>query len=107
MSFCASESLPVKLIEVYILRCGGTTTEFAHNDIGALTKMQLTRLIRRHVAAQLYDESGTEASGIAIYTLSDPRDIRAVRYVGQSSAPRRRFLQHLNSARLWLPEEVP
>jgi hypothetical protein len=30
-----------------------------------------------------------------------------VRYVGQTSAPKRRFLQHLNSARLWLPDELP
>ena len=35
------------------------------------------------------------------------RDIRHVRYVGQTSGPRRRFLQHLNAARLWLPDEKP
>jgi hypothetical protein len=45
--------------------------------------------------------------GIAIYSLSDPRDIRDVRYVGQSADPRRRFMQHLNAAKLWLPDERP
>jgi hypothetical protein len=46
-------------------------------------------------------------AGTAIYSLSDPRDIRLIRYIGQTSAPRRRFLQHLNTARLWLPDETP
>jgi hypothetical protein len=72
-----------------------------------LTKAQLARHIRGHVAGQLYDESGTTPQGTAIYSLSDPRDIRQVRYVGQTSAPQRRFLQHLNTARLWLPDETP
>jgi hypothetical protein len=71
------------------------------------TKAQLARRIRDHVRAHLYDESGGTDQGTAIYTLSDPRDIRAVRYVGQTGNPRRRFLQHLNTARLWLPEETP
>ncbi len=44
---------------------------------------------------------------MAIYTLADPRDVRDVRYVGQSRAPSRRYAQHLNAARLWLPDEVP
>jgi hypothetical protein len=60
-----------------------------------------------HVAAQLYDESGTPAEGLAIYALAGPRDLRHVRYVGQTSSPRRRFLQHLNQAQLWLPDELP
>jgi len=59
------------------------------------------------VGAQLYDDSGLSPQGVAIYSLSDPRDIRQVRYVGQSSAPRRRLLQHLNTAMLWLPDEKP
>ena len=42
-----------------------------------------------------------------MYALADPRDLRAIRYVGQTTAPRRRLLQHLNTARLWLPDEVP
>lgn len=68
---------------------------------------QLRRRYRLHAREQLYDESGSEPVGWAIYTLSDPRDLREVRYVGQTSAPRRRFLQHLNHAQLWLPDELP
>jgi hypothetical protein len=72
-----------------------------------LTKPQLARLLRNHVNAELFDESAGDGQGTAIYTLSDPRDIRRVCYVGQTSAPRRRFLQHLNTARLWMPDERP
>jgi hypothetical protein len=67
----------------------------------------LLRQLRSHVAAQLYDESELLLPGVAIYTLSDPRSPREVRYVGQSRSPRRRFLQHLQEARLWLPDELP
>jgi hypothetical protein len=63
--------------------------------------------LRRHIRAELYDDSGDSAHGIAIYTLSDPRSIRDVRYVGQTRSPARRFAQHLNTARLWIPDEVP
>lgn len=62
---------------------------------------------RAHISSHLYDESGLEAGGIAIYSLSDPRDLRAVRYIGQTLNPRRRLLQHWNAARLWLPAERP
>lgn len=72
-----------------------------------LTKSRLAGYVRRHVAAELYDESGAPAEGTAIYSLSDPRDIRCIRYVGQTAHPRRRFSQHLNAARLWLPDERP
>jgi hypothetical protein len=72
-----------------------------------LTKAQLARYIRRHVDVELYDDSGVDPGNVAIYSLSDPRDIRCVRYVGQTAFPTRRFLQHLNTARLWLPEERP
>lgn len=53
------------------------------------------RLVRQRLGAQLYDDSGARAAGVAIYSLSDPRDLRAIRYVGQTAAPRRRLLQHL------------
>jgi hypothetical protein len=72
-----------------------------------ITEARLGRRLRRHVGAHLYDDSGVCPRGIAIYSLSDPRDIRQTRYVGQTSHPRRRFLQHLNTARLWLPDEIP
>ena len=74
---------------------------------GALTRAQLARLIRSHARSELYDESSGSAAGSAIYTLSDPGDLVIVRYVGQTAAPKRRFLQHLNCARLWLPDEMP
>jgi hypothetical protein len=46
--------------------------------------------------------------GTAIYTLSDPRDARGARYVGQTRDPRRRFAQHLRMARLeLLDDETP
>ena len=72
-----------------------------------LTKPQLARHIRSHIAVQLYDESGVPPNGIAIYSLSDPRDLRRVRYVGQTRLPSRRFRQHLDTARLWLPDDRP
>jgi hypothetical protein len=75
--------------------------------IGSLSRIQVGQKVRRHVREQLYDEIGMSAHGIAIYTLSDPRSIRDVRYVGQTSSPARRFLQHLNTAKLWLPDDVP
>ncbi len=71
------------------------------------SKAAIGMRVRRHVRAELYDDSGDSARGIAIYTLSDPRSIREVRYVGQTQSPPRRFAQHLHTARLWLPDEVP
>ena len=53
------------------------------------------------------DESGGVAQGTAIYALADPRDVRTPRYIGQTRAPRRRLLQHIAHARLWLPDERP
>ncbi|HEX3837645.1 MAG TPA: hypothetical protein VHW25_11840 [Steroidobacteraceae bacterium] len=72
-----------------------------------LTKAKLARRLRHHARRELYDDSGLEAAGTAIYSLADPRDLRLTRYIGQTSAPQRRFLQHLSTARLWLPEERP
>ena len=71
------------------------------------TRTDLTRRIRRHVERELFDDSGVAPAGTAIYSLADPRELRVTRYVGQSAAPRRRFLQHLSTARLWLPDERP
>jgi hypothetical protein len=72
-----------------------------------LDRPQTARYIRSHVAAQLYDVSALPPQGTAIYTLADPRELRRVRYVGQSRAPKRRFLQHLNTARVWMPADTP
>ena len=69
---------------------------------------QVRRGLRARIAYQLSDASSPDdAQGIAIYTLSDPRDVRSFRYIGQTANPRRRFLQHLSTARLWLPDERP
>jgi hypothetical protein len=48
-----------------------------------------------------------ERGGTAIYTLADPRDVRSPRYVGQTREPYARFAQHVQTARLWLPDYVP
>ena len=63
--------------------------------------------VRRRLRALRFDESGEEPSGFAIYTLSDPRDVRLVRYVGQTTNPGRRHAQHVAAARLWMPDTVP
>ncbi len=73
----------------------------------SLTKAQLTRHIRGELDSHFYDDSSVAPQGTAIYWLADPRDIRHVRYVGQTRAPQKRFRQHLNTARLWLPDETP
>jgi hypothetical protein len=72
-----------------------------------LSKAQFVRQLRNRLVSHLYDESGVAPEGVAIYSLSDPRDIRDIRYVGQTTAPRRRLLQHIGTARLWLPNERP
>lgn len=61
--------------------------------------------LRRHLGVLICDTSGAERAGVALYTLSDPREVRAVRYVGQSSAPMRRYRQHVRAA--WLAQEGP
>jgi hypothetical protein len=72
-----------------------------------LPKAQLSQLIRKHKHALVQEEPGLAPAGVSIYTLSDPRDVREVRYVGQTRAPLSRFSQHVNAARLWLPDEKP
>ncbi|HEX5046180.1 MAG TPA: GIY-YIG nuclease family protein [Gammaproteobacteria bacterium] len=72
-----------------------------------LTKTDLARRIRAAAASHVVDAPHGDGEGAAIYTLADPRDLAAVRYVGQTRAPRRRFAQHLGSARLWMPDEIP
>ena len=72
-----------------------------------MDQQALNRWIRQRAAQLLIDESGAEACGTAIYLLADPRDVRTARYIGQTRAPRRRLLQHIAQARLWLPDERP
>jgi hypothetical protein len=63
--------------------------------------------LRRRLHRYLYDETGLTPSGTAIYSLADPREVRVSRYVGQTAQPLRRLMQHLSTARLWLPDETP
>ena len=79
----------------------------ATESVRVLTKSELARYVRARIASHLYYTTRDTARAAAIYTLSDPRDVADARYVGQTSAPRRRFLQHLAAARLWLPGETP
>lgn len=72
-----------------------------------LTRAQLQKSIRTRLATQIFDDSASDVYGTAIYSLSDPRDAREIRYVGQTKRPRERLLQHVNTARLWLPDELP
>ena len=72
-----------------------------------LTRTSLARLIAQHATRDLYDDSGMVPTGTAIYSLADPRELRRPRYIGQTGAPRRRFLQHMRMARLWLPDTLP
>lgn len=64
-------------------------------------------LERRVLRLHLYDESGMAPQGVAIYSLADPRAARTSRYVGQTARPLTRLVQHVRTARLELPDEVP
>lgn len=71
------------------------------------TRSVLTQRIRDCRRHNIIDQTGVAPGEVAIYTLSDPRDVRVVRYVGQTRNPQSRLTQHLNAARLWLPDERP
>lgn len=70
-------------------------------------RSEVARRARRAARSQIYDEGAQLEGATAIYTLADPRDARCPRYVGQTCDLRRRFLQHVQTARLWLPDEIP
>jgi hypothetical protein len=70
-------------------------------------RAQLTRYLRAHLPGHLCDASGAVPGGIAIYSLCDPRELAAPRYIGQTREPRRRLQQHIAAARLWLPDARP
>jgi hypothetical protein len=67
----------------------------------------LQRELRRRLHLCLFDESGATPAGTAIYSLADPREARITRYIGQTAQPPRRLMQHLRTARLWLPDKTP
>jgi hypothetical protein len=72
-----------------------------------LSKAQVAIQIRRELAAHVIDDAALSPAPYSIYTLSDPRTLREVRYVGQTATPARRYRQHLHTARLWLPDTTP
>jgi hypothetical protein len=63
--------------------------------------------LRQRLHLLLFDESGVNPAGTAIYSLADPREARLSRYIGQTAQPPRRLMQHLCTARLWLADETP
>jgi len=67
----------------------------------------LARLVRVQLPSHLWDLSAGDPGEIAVYALSDPRELRVPRYIGQSAAPRRRLRQHIATARLYLPDARP
>jgi hypothetical protein len=67
----------------------------------------VARRIRAGRTHNVLDRSLGPLGEVAIYTLSDPRDVQQVRYVGQTRAPPSRFTQHMRAARLWLPDDLP
>lgn len=64
---------------------------------------------RSAAAARVHIHAGVPEApgGTAVYTLADPRDVRWPRYVGQTRDPYARFAQHLRTARLSLPDDMP
>lgn len=73
----------------------------------AETPALIARRVRRELPYLLSAPPEENDAAVALYTLADPRDVRCVRYVGQTRAPRRRYLQHVRTARLWLPADTP
>ena len=76
-----------------------TIADHAHSDVA--------RRVRAAARSHIYEEGGGIDGATAIYTLADPRDARCPLYVGQTRNLRRRFMQHVQTARLWLPDETP
>jgi hypothetical protein len=72
-----------------------------------LARAPLAQRLRAAARSHIYGAINAPAGWTAIYTLGDPRDLRCARYVGQTRQPRRRFTQHLHTARLWLPNDAP
>jgi len=77
--------------------------------VGPATQTQalIARRVRRELPFLLSEPAGAADGAVALYTLADPRDVRCGRYVGQTRAPRRRYLQHVRTARLWLTADTP
>lgn len=72
-----------------------------------ITRAGFSLQVRRRLPLMLMDDCSDVAGDFAVYTLSDPRDVRDVRYVGQTRAPPSRYRQHVNKACPWLPDDMP
>lgn len=72
-----------------------------------LPRNRLPQFLRSRIAGHILGEYVARPEGLAIYTLTDPRDVTLPRYIGQTSSPGRRWYQHVNTARLWMPDEIP
>lgn len=83
------------------------SSESSRSLLGRGSLSRIAEQVRARRRDCLIDTSGAVPCGAALYTLSDPRDLRAVRYVGQTRSPARRFAQHVRTARLWMPDDVP
>jgi hypothetical protein len=73
----------------------------------AEAKALLARRLRHARLHNIVDQTSGPTGDVAIYALADPRDVQTPRYVGQTRNPAARFVQHVNAARLWLPDELP
>jgi hypothetical protein len=88
--------------------CEPTAAAAEERRAAPCDRVQLRRFLRAQLPGHLCDAScAAQAAGVAIYSLCDPRELAAPRYVGQTRHPRRRLQQHLAAARLWLPDERP
>lgn len=74
---------------------------------GRILRAGVVGRLRRLLPGLVCDVSDGERAGVALYTLSDPRDVRAIRYVGQARAPLRRYGQHVRAACLELDVPAP
>lgn len=70
-------------------------------------RLALLRRIRQARQHNIIEPPNVDRGDVAIYTLADPRDVAVARYVGQTRNPESRLSQHVNAARLWLPDERP
>ena len=72
-----------------------------------MQSMEARPALRAAARSLVHGAERVTVGATAIYTLADPRDVRCARYVGQTRDPRRRFAQHVSTARVWLPAETP
>jgi hypothetical protein len=80
-----------------------------YSSADALKRWKMRDMFSRRSAAaaaraHVHVDASGPRDGTAVYTLADPRDVQAPRYVGQTRDPHARFAQHVRTARLWMPD---